>query len=76
MPTGKVRKTHYTEGKEFGLIEHEKGAKLVCYILDLTENRLKYFSEGDRVRFDPVESVVGYEARDITKLNSHFLNSF
>lgn len=76
MPTGKVRKTYYAEGEEIGLIEYEKGEKLICYILELTENRLKCFSEGDCVRFDTEESVFGYKAKDIEKTSTEALNFY
>ena len=76
MLIGKIKKTHYVDGKEFGLIEYEKGKKLFCYVLELGNSREKYFSEGDRVKFDLVESVIGKEAKNIAVLGCRFPETF
>ena len=52
MQIGRVRMTHYIKGrevgreKEIGLIEYDKGKKLICYIRELTEKQEKEHRAG------------------------------
>ena len=78
MQIGRVKKTHYVKGRavgtgrEIGLIEYDKGEKLICYIIDVAEKQKKIFSVGDLVKFDYEKSFMGYEAKDIEKVDNNF----
>ena len=66
MPEGKVK--WFNEKKGFGFIEQDNGPDLFVHYSAITGEGFKTLSEGQKVRFEVVETSKGLSAKNVEKI--------